>query len=74
VGRWIGLFSGVRRMTRHVLTAEERARGGTTTAKRPKKRHYTESARRIAQDTLKAEIAAAKAEASTAPLFRWWPD
>jgi hypothetical protein len=59
-------------VTRHILTPEERALGRARKAMRPMDRHYAESARRIAEDTLKAEIAAAKAEAATAPLFRWW--
>jgi hypothetical protein len=61
-------------MTRHILTSEEQARGRATKHARPIDRHYTDEARRLAEETLRREIAEAKAEAPTATLFRWWPE
>jgi transcriptional/translational regulatory protein YebC/TACO1 len=61
-------------MSRHILTAEEQARGNVRKNARMKVFRYTDEAKRMAKETLRREIAEAKAEAPTATLFRWWPE
>ena len=61
-------------MTRHVLTPEEGELGNSRKNARMKVFRYSDDARRLAEETLRREIAEAKAEAATAPLFRWLPE
>ena len=61
-------------MTHHIPTPEERALGVVRQINRMRVVRYSDDARRLAEETLRREIAEAKAEASTAPLFRWWPE
>ena len=61
-------------MTHHIPTPEERALGVARRIARPMNRTYSDDARRLAEETLRREIAEAKAESATAPLFRWWPE
>lgn len=65
---------GIIKMTRHVLTPAERTRGTVRKIMRPRKQKYTDAMRAAADAERRRQIAAAIAEAPTAPLFRWWPE